>query len=895
MGAPINFHPDTTVVTGSDRLARHLHERHARAQLAAGRKAWERPDILPVGAFWRRLARELQQLGLGVLAERRVLSRRAMQCRWEALVAESLGEDSLLQIAGAARSALEGWQLARDWLLDMDALALDPLEETRLLVEWGRRFESECNERGWLPEYALPDAVLGTLERHPEARELLPTAIQLTGFLEFSPRDAERWESLTKLGVHVGDLPSLPVEADAFRVRCHDRRDEILAAASWARELLLANPETSIAIVVPDLAAARSALRRALLDALAPELLLAADKPAPFNFSLGEPLANVALVKDALILLGAGRQLDFPAAARLARSPYLGDEEEQGSRLRMEAWLREGSMRLSLAELRAVAARAQCTRFAEALHEFSIRLRDEPANALPSAWARLFSQALDAAGWCRARPLDSAEFQAREAWNDLLAGLAELDVVLGEVTRTVAYAWLARAARETLFQPRAVAAPVQVLGLLEATGMRFDAVWVMGLDDETLPASPRPNPFLPIELQRAKQLPSASAERERAFARQVFEGLRQSAPQVIFSHPAREGDAERRPSPLLLELAEREAPQRSPGLAELVFMHRAEETFEDAQGPALDGGNVKGGVAILQDQSACAFRAFAKHRLRASEWPTPPAGPDAALRGAIVHRALELLWSRFRDRRGLVDAMERGEFEAVLNECVQQAIDRESRRANCWTPALRAIEIERLTRVLGRWFERQEATRPDFTVAEIEGTRMDGSEVETIVYAGPLKLRGKLDRVDRLADGREIIIDYKTGKAATKNEFFGERPRAPQLPAYALARIDGGHATPAGIAIASLRTGAESLRGIMRVEGEEALLPGMEDVSRTRMANWEEALAHWRESIDALGEAFARGEALVNPQKGACKYCHLALLCRINEQQEFAEETDDDE
>src|SRR5690606_34205418 len=245
-----------------------------------------------------------------------------------------------------------------------------------------------------------------------------------------------------------------------------------------------------------------------------------------------------------------------------------------------------------------------------------------------------------------------------EAWNDLLAGLAELDVVLGEVTRTVAYAWLARAARETLFQPRAVATPVQVLGLLEATGMRFDAVWVMGLDDETLPASPRPNPFLPIELQRAKQLPSASAERERAFARQVFEGLRQSAPQVIFSHPAREGDAERRPSPLLLELAEREAPQRSPGLAELVFMHRAEETFEDAQGPALDGGNVKGGVAILQDQSACAFRAFAKHRLRASEWPTPPAGPDAALRGAIVHRALELLWSRFRDRRGLVDAME---------------------------------------------------------------------------------------------------------------------------------------------------------------------------------------------------------------------------------------------
>lgn len=873
-----------------------MQERHAREQLAAGRQAWERPDILPVGAFWRRLARELQQQGLGVLAKRRVLSRRAMQCRWEAILAESLGENALLRIPGAARSALEAWQLARDWLLDIDALANELLEETRLLIEWGRRFEAECTERGWLPEYALADAVLGTLERHAEARAHLPSTIRLTGFLEFSPRDAQRWESLAALGVQVADLASVPLNATAYRVACRDARHETQAAAAWAREHLSRNPETALAIVVPDLAARRGAIRRALLDSLAPGMLLSpGTQPAPFNFSLGEPLANVALVKDALELLAATHRVTFVSAARLARSPYLGVPEERAQRLRMEALLREGSASLTLGGLRSVATRAHCPRFAGTINAYLLSLKNEPRSALPSAWARRFGEALDAAGWCRARPLDSAEFQAREAWNALLSSLAELDAVLGEISRGDALSWLARAAHETLFQPRTAAAPVQVLGLLEATGMRFDAVWVMGLDDETLPASPRPNPFLPVELQRAKQLPNASAQREGLFAKQVFEGLRQSGSEVVFSHPGREGDAERRPSPLLQELEPREVAENPEGLAHALFAARAAECFDDERGSPLDATRIKGGVSILQDQSHCAFRAFARHRLRAGEWPTPPAGPDAALRGAIVHRALELVWSRFRDRRHLIDAMERGDLHGVLEHSVQQAIDHESRGASCWTPALRAIEIERLTRVLGRWFERQEATRPDFTVVEIEGVRMDGAEMETTVRAGPLVLRGKLDRVDRLADGREIIIDYKTGAAAKRNDFFGERPRAPQLPAYALARVDAGCEVPAGLAIASLKSGAESLRGIMRVEGDDALLPGMEDVRKAGVDSWEEALTHWRRSLDALGEAFAQGEARVDPLRGACDYCHLALLCRINEQREFAEETDGDE
>src|SRR5690606_8510525 len=126
-----------------------------------------------------------------------------------------------------------------------------------------------------------------------------------------------------------------------------------------------------------------------------------------------------------------------------------------------------------------------------------------------------------------------------------------------------------------------------------------------------------------------------------------------------------------------------------------------------------------------------------------------------------------------------------------------------------WRESLADIEKEKLAAAVLRWVEGIELARPDFEVIEIEGTSADAPPAEdyraalTPVQAGPLRLRGKLDRVDRLADGDELIIDYKTGNAPSPRQFFGERPRAPQLPAYVVARRQSGATTPAGIAVAS--------------------------------------------------------------------------------------------
>jgi RecB family exonuclease len=156
------------------------------------------------------------------------------------------------------------------------------------------------------------------------------------------------------------------------------------------------------------------------------------------------------------------------------------------------------------------------------------------------------------------------------------------------------------------------------------------------------------------------------------------------------------------------------------------------------------------------------------------------------------------------------------------------------------------------------------AAAAEFTVSQLEMTQ-DGE-------LGGLPIRVRMDRLDRLEDGRLIILDYKSGAPQIFRP-LDERPRQAQLLAYALLAP----APPAGIAAVHLRAGQIRWCG---ATADPALLPALKP-SRAASAPWPELLAHWRRVIDALAGEFAAGVAAVQPLAGACRECHLPGLCRI--------------
>ncbi|HVX67561.1 MAG TPA: PD-(D/E)XK nuclease family protein, partial [Bryobacteraceae bacterium] len=580
------------------------------------------------------------------------------------------------------------------------------------------------------------------------------------------------------------------------------------------------------------------------------------------------PLISTAL----RILEMAPEAVPVETASRLLRSPFLrGASPEWTARALLDA--RVAALGDTEIEIRALIelAREQkgcfCPRFAAGLEAWRERRRGLPERQRPSRWAAAISELLEAVGWPGDRVLDSVEYQTAQRWRQLLAGLAGLDGVLGPVTLGQAAGRLRARAAETQFQPLQQDAPVQVLGVFEASGMRFDELWVMGMHDEAWPEPPGPNPFLPLALQRRLGLPHASAERELAFARRVTERLLASAPRAVVSWPRREGDRDLRPSPLVARLPQvmAELLEMAPAetFAERVRQAGSTESLSDRAAPAVPGETwSRGGARLFQFQAACPFRAFAELRLGAGPLEHPEPGLDPRLRGTLLHIALDRLWAAVESHARLRE-MSGGARDGAVREAVAAAIAEKCGRRRL-SPRLRELEQARLETLLLEWLE-IEGNRQPFRVVAREEKR----EVEL----GGVKVRVKVDRVDELEDGRRVILDYKSGDP-DERAWEGERPDEPQVPLYAL--IEEGEVAAA--AFAKVRSAGSGFRGIA---AEEGILPKVK-AAGTPLA---EQVAEWRRVLTRLAGDFREGRAEVDPKNGlkTCQTCRLTALCRVRE------------
>jgi len=415
-----------------------------------------------------------------------------------------------------------------------------------------------------------------------------------------------------------------------------------------------------------------------------------------------------------------------------------------------------------------------------------------------------------------------------------------------------------------------------VLGMLEAGGLQFDCLWVMGLHDGTWPAPPRPNPFIPLPLQRDAGLPHSSEERELHVSQAVTRRMLTSAVEVIVSFPQRSGDEELRPSPLITDLsivdpaALRLWP--APTWRDEVHDRARLTTLEEDPAPPLENEEVSGGSAVFKLQAACPFRAFAELRLGARALRQADIGLDAMARGSLVHRVLEKVWHVLNSHEQLV-AMDSTELGAMLDTSVGEAIDEiAGRYPQTFTRRFRQMEAERLCRQVLEWLE-LEKQRVPFRVVE--------KERKHEATAGGVRVQLKIDRIDELADSRRLVIDYKTGEVKP-GQWFGGRPDEPQLPLYSMAV--GGEI--AGVLFAQVKAGGMAFNGVAEDEG---LVPGVKSYERLTQTcearSWSEVLRDWRATMESLGKAFRKGEASVDPKQypATCTYCELKPLCRINE------------
>lgn len=216
------------------------------------------------------------------------------------------------------------------------------------------------------------------------------------------------------------------------------------------------------------------------------------------------------------------------------------------------------------------------------------------------------------------------------------------------------------------------------------------------------------------------------------------------------------------------------------------------------------------GGTTLEEFDVCSYRWFAGHELDPQLLDPVP---DPLVQGGLMHEALDRLFS---ERPG-GDSLPRPETLAAWTERGRQLLTEiVAERELGDHPAERAM-ARRVERLLERFLAEEAGRDPGgFEPWLLEARFGEHPDAERpVLDLGGWGLHGAIDRVDRAADGRAVVIDYKLASQVTPLDKFEERAKL-QLPLYLLAVAEHWGGEPAGALYHPLRgTSSRRPRGVV--------------------------------------------------------------------------------
>ena len=875
------------IITVNKRLSRYISKQYNNEMMAKC-SAWETPVILPLFSW-------IEVLWRKSWPSEPLLSHSRSNCLWNKLVANDkfIADKSILMAQGAANIAFEAYSLMKEHDLSFPKESIYLTEEALALKSWIKKYEKELKKLGFVDNLSLKDRVVKLIK---EGKISLPEKIVLAGFDEITPRTTSLLKELESKGVNIVFWPYKPIHEisidklkanGSLNVRMYsDEVEEVIQAARWVRQTF--QPGMRIGIIVPELNRYRSIIKREFSAELDPESVLPGENDTDvFNISLGKPLYEEPLVKSAIDILSIDEsKQDIDVISSILQSPFILLENEYFNLGKIDAQLKSDNvLAVSLSEVSLKTKRIpSLSDFNKRLDKWINFLKNEGSiKKLPSQWAGAFSSLLNTLNWpSRGFTLKSSEYQAFESLNSLLESFSNLDDILGNISRPEAVSHLHISANDTIHQPETPECPIQIMGILEASGLEFDHVWIMGVHEDAFPHQPSPNPFVPLLPHERDKIPHFTPERELSFAKIILKRLLSSSSNIEVSYPERVDEKEKKISRLFKFLAqEKENPLLTSSARYKDTIHSQfalEDLPLEKNIPVTQSemNTLKGGTTILASLSACPFKAFAIHRLHASDIEKPEPGFNALERGSIVHHALKFFWDSVKNSKKLNELERANKVNIIIKKSVEDAL-KEYYEVKSHPSKYIYLESERVKMLLRQWID-VELERGNFVVRE--------REVKRKLTLEGLPVRARIDRIDETDQGEKILIDYKTGKCS-KNDWLTERPKDPQMLLYNLA--DSFDA----IAYASVKFGEFRFIGTSE---DENVLPGISSFSNDRwkdnmygINDLSELKDKWKKTLTGLSKRFIKGEAQVDPNKNwkrnanPCTYCELTPLCRIYE------------
>lgn len=785
----------------------------------------------------------------------RILTKAQASLLWHRVIPTEFPR-SVIQQAISAR------QLCFEWQIEVDY----PTAEFEYFSTWDAHFVAHCTENSWCDETRWHSMLFEWLQT---GLLNLPRVVVWAEFDSISPIIQSILDTISEQETEQFQL-SFEIGSAALEeiVPCPNAEQELLSAAHWCNKLLTKNSTASIAVVIPDLAQRRLHVQTVFDKVIHPERIQSFEFEAPrnFNISAAPKLNEYQMIITALIILqccAPNELIAFDQISELLRSPYFGYWQNFQDNAKLESALRRKiKSEFTFSELVSTVSlfKSPFSRFLQALQP--LIQKQASARALFSDWGTFFLELLNALNWPGSRGLSSHEYQIVQRFQQALNEFAALTAVNEKVNFSEALSWLRRILSDINFQPKTEAEPrIQILGVLEALGQRFDAIWLCGLHDTAWPSAAKPHPLIPVAAQKKVNAPHSSAQRELDYARDILLHLSNHTPHFVASYPQWQEDQALHPSRLLYGKINAALVHQTISnfkLAEFV-------TLEDNIAPAVTAeelAGIKGGTAIIEAQSRCPLWAFIEFRLHAQALEEPERYMGSRDRGSLLHATLEQVWHELKTHAQLITT-EYSERERLIIDSANKAIQRNKLVLD---PIQKNIEINRLVKYIQAWL-RLESEREAFTIKALE------YELNENLAGLPLKVR--IDRIDSIEPNISLILDYKSSSKRKLNSWFDDRIKDIQLPLYASF-------LEADAISFALVTAKPAFSG---VSAYKELISGADYFEKycegnTAIKRWSDLKQFWKSQLTALAQEFMGGEAANRFSDEDIQYCMVKPLLR---------------
>jgi ATP-dependent helicase/DNAse subunit B len=575
----------------------------------------------------------------------------------------------------------------------------------------------------------------------------------------------------------------------------------------------------------------------------------------------------------------------------------------------------------------------------ERVEEETERLRGAPVPALVALRAadgtvdavRELARSLARAAYGTDEPpaTDAArrDLRAYEATTRLLDELDAWERLAGSLTREEVVAALERA--DVRLDSPGEPGRVAVLDLLRARTRRFEVVFVLGLEEGSLPRRAAETPFLdaetrgrlgarlqrPDEVSRSRYLFYTACSRPTRRLYLVREAAsdegspREAGPfweevRALFdpdevarwttrralsglTRPLEDAPTERERLRAVAQLAATDTDaadavavangwERRIERARSAFARRTRLRHPRVLGEL--GARAAFNVTELERFADCSSAWFVDRLL---EPKTIDAEVDAKLKGGVAHQALFKFFSGLPKELGAdrVDGANREAARSFMRRCLEEALA----GVRMEMTDLQRRELEHtLRRDLDALVDAEAETETPLVPRRFElsfGSERSAPELQRGLDLGGLTLSGKIDRIDvDPFSARGMVVDYKSGKGAHSAQQIEKELRL-QIPLYMLVLRDLVGIEPLGGVYRPL-AGDRKMRGLLRA-GE-----GLEGFARTDYRGDE---AFWaqvesaKETARDFAERIRAGDVRHDPKGGECPtWCDLWPMCRVN-------------